>query len=53
MTPRDQQKFMFEKQTVSVWDLANFEEQVIINDIVYNYCHYYDCIMTLFINLIV
>jgi len=25
MTPQQQQQFMFEKQTVSVWDLANFE----------------------------
>jgi hypothetical protein len=25
MSPQQQQKFMFEKQTVSVWDLANFE----------------------------
>lgn len=26
MTPREQQKFMFEKRSVSVWDLASFEE---------------------------
>lgn len=26
MSPRDQQKFMFEKQTLSVWDLENFEQ---------------------------
>jgi hypothetical protein len=28
MTPRDQQKFMFEKKTMSIWDLADFEDQV-------------------------
>ena len=26
MTPRDQQRYMFEKNTVSVWDLARIEE---------------------------
>ena len=26
MSPRDQQKFMFEKQSISVWDLENFEQ---------------------------
>lgn len=26
MSPRDQQRFMFEKQTLSVWDLENFEQ---------------------------
>lgn len=31
MTPRDQQKFMFEKQTISVWDLADFEEQAMMS----------------------
>jgi hypothetical protein len=31
MTPRDQQRFMFEKQTLSVWDLANFEEQALMS----------------------
>eukprot|EP01038_Epipyxis_sp_PR26KG_P004842 gene4842-6787_t len=31
MTARDQQKFMFEKNTVSVWDLANFEEQAMMS----------------------
>lgn len=27
MTPRDQQRYMFEKNTVSVWDLAKIEEE--------------------------
>ena len=31
MTPREQQRFMFEKQSVSVWDLANFEEQAMMS----------------------
>lgn len=31
MTPRQQQRFMFEKNTVSVWDLANFEEQALLS----------------------
>ena len=29
MTPRDQQRFMFEKNTVSVWDLAEYEVQFV------------------------
>ena len=31
MSPRDQQKFMFEKNTMSVWDLANYEEQALMS----------------------
>lgn len=31
MSPRDQQKFMFEKQTVSVWDLANYEDMAVMS----------------------
>lgn len=31
MTPRDQQKFMFEKQTISVWDLADFEDKALMS----------------------
>lgn len=31
MSPRDQQRFMFEKQTVSVWDLANYEDQAVMS----------------------
>ena len=31
MSPRDQQRFMFEKQAVSVWDLANFEDQAVMS----------------------
>lgn len=31
MTPQQQQKFMFEKKTMSVWDLANFEEQALMS----------------------
>lgn len=31
MTARDQQRFMFDKNTVSVWDLANFEEQAMMS----------------------
>ena len=31
MSPRDQQRFMFEKQSVSVWDLANFEDQALMS----------------------
>ena len=31
MTPLEQQKFMFEKKTMSVWDLANFEEQAMLS----------------------
>ena len=27
MTPRQQQKYMYDKQTVSVWDLGNYEDQ--------------------------
>lgn len=27
MTPRDQQRYMFEKNTISVWDLARVEEE--------------------------
>ncbi len=30
MSPREQQKYMFEKQTVSVWDLASYEEEAIM-----------------------
>lgn len=31
MTARDQQKYMFEKQTVSVWDLAEYEHQAVMS----------------------
>jgi hypothetical protein len=31
MTPREQQKLMFAKQTISVWDLANYEEQAMMS----------------------
>jgi hypothetical protein len=31
MTPQQAQRFMFEKKTVSVWDLANFEEQALMS----------------------
>jgi hypothetical protein len=31
MTPRDQQQFMYEKQTMSVWDLENFEQMAQIS----------------------
>ena len=31
MSPRDQQKYMFEKNSVSVWDLANFEEMAMMS----------------------
>ena len=31
MNPRQQQKFMFDKQTVSVWDLANFEDMAMMS----------------------
>lgn len=31
MTPREQQKFMFEKNTISVWDLAKFEEEALMS----------------------
>jgi hypothetical protein len=31
MSPRDQQKYMFEKQSISVWDLASFEEQAMMS----------------------
>lgn len=31
MTPQQQQKFMFEKNTLSVWDLANYEEQALMS----------------------
>ena len=31
MNPRQQQKFMFDKQTVSIWDLANFEDQAMMS----------------------
>ena len=30
MSPREQQKFMFEKNTVSVWDLAEFEHMAVM-----------------------
>lgn len=30
MSPRDQQRYMFEKQTMSVWDLARFEEEALM-----------------------
>lgn len=31
MTPRMQQEYMFKKQTVSVWDLGNFEDYAMIS----------------------
>eukprot|EP01035_Chromulina_nebulosa_P020381 gene20381-26450_t len=31
MNPRDQQKFMFEKNTLSVWDLAKYEEEAMMS----------------------
>ena len=31
MTKRQQQQMMFEKKTVSVWDLANFEEKSLLS----------------------
>ena len=31
MSPRDQQKYMFEKNSVSVWDLANFEDMAMMS----------------------
>jgi hypothetical protein len=31
MTPKQQQKLMWEKKTVSVWDLANFEDQAVMS----------------------
>jgi hypothetical protein len=31
MTPQEQQRMMFEKNTVSVWDLANLEEQSMLS----------------------
>jgi hypothetical protein len=31
MTPREQQKYMFEQNTLSVWDLANYEEQALMS----------------------
>jgi hypothetical protein len=31
MSPRDQQKYMFEKQSISVWDLANFEDHAMLS----------------------
>eukprot|EP01039_Chlorochromonas_danica_P011712 gene11712-13148_t len=31
MTPREQQKFMFEKNTISVWDLAKLEEEALMS----------------------
>lgn len=31
MTAAQQQRFMFEKKTMSVWDLANFEEQAMMS----------------------
>ena len=31
MTPQQQQRFMYEKKTLSVWDLANFEEQALMS----------------------
>lgn len=31
MSPRDQQRLMFEKNTLSVWDLANYEEQAMMS----------------------
>eukprot|EP01041_Mallomonas_annulata_P004840 gene4840-9644_t len=31
MSPREQQRLMFEKKTLSVWDLANFEEQALMS----------------------
>jgi hypothetical protein len=30
MTPQQQQKMMFEKNSISVWDLANYEEQAML-----------------------
>lgn len=31
MTPREQQKMVFEKRTVSVWDLADFEDKALMS----------------------
>ncbi len=31
LTPRDQQKIMFEKKTVSVWDLGNYEDHALLS----------------------
>lgn len=31
MSPREQQKMMFEKKTVSVWDLANYEDMALMS----------------------
>lgn len=31
MSPRDQQQFMYEKQTMSVWDLENFEQMAMMS----------------------
>jgi hypothetical protein len=31
MTKRDQQKMMFEKKSISVWDLANYEEKSLLS----------------------
>jgi len=30
MSPRDQQRYMFEKQSVSIWDLAKYEEEAMM-----------------------